>query len=96
MKEVGLLCGKSRPVVGVCFASALPRSPAVACYRMPFILPRSLWPLVLLTLAVCAAWAFVAPNALLTFFALLSAFGTYAMVLRAWVDQRREVRVRRR
>jgi hypothetical protein len=61
---------------------------------MPFTLSRSLWSLVLLTLAGCAVWAFVAPNALLTFFALLSAFGTYAMVLQGWVDRRREARVR--
>jgi len=63
---------------------------------MPFTLPRSVWPLVLLTLAGCVVWAFVAPNALLTFCALLSAFGSYAFVLQAWVGQRREVRVRRR
>jgi hypothetical protein len=63
---------------------------------MPFTLPRSIWPLVLLTLAGCAVWALVAPNALLTFFALLSAFGTYAFVLQAWVEQRREARVRGR
>jgi len=60
---------------------------------MPFTLPRSLWSLVLLTLAGCAVWAVVAPNALLTFFALLSAFGTYAMVLQAWVERRREALV---
>jgi hypothetical protein len=63
---------------------------------MPFTLPRSLWLVVLLTLAGCAVWAIVAPNALLAFFALLSAFGTYAMVLQAWVDGRREARVRSR
>jgi hypothetical protein len=51
---------------------------------------------VLLTLAGCAVWAVVAPNALLAFFALLSALGTYAMVLQAWVDGRREARVRSR
>jgi hypothetical protein len=38
----------------------------------------------------------VAPHVLLTFFALLSAFGTYAFVLQAWVERRREARVRAR
>jgi len=63
---------------------------------MAFVLPRSLWFLVLLTFAGCAIWGLLAPNGLLAFVGLLSAFGSFAVCVQQVIEGPAEAKIRRR